>query len=253
MRIGLIGAGNVATVLGKALKAAGHQIPVIYNQTFTRAQKLAEILSSHPTADLAVVPPTCEAILIAVKDSAIPEVFHALRPYLKQQLVFHTAGSVPSDVFDDYPNCGVLWPVQTITAHFSPDTEIPLVVDGNSGHSIALLRELAGSISEKVYILNAQQRQVLHLCATIANNFSNHMYALASDLLKEQDISFDILKPIILETAARVQHVAPEKTQTGAARRGDLATIERHLALLADHPEIQALYRLVSESIRRKA
>lgn len=253
MHIGLIGAGNVATALGQVLKSRGHEVPVVYNRTFSRAQELAALLSAHPTDDLSVLPATCEAILIAVKDSAIHEIIVRLRPHLKEILVCHTAGSVPLEVFDGYAHGGVIWPVQTITAYFPSESALPLVVDGVSPEAIEQLRRLAAGISDIVYVLNEHQRQVLHLCATIANNFSNHLYALAEDLLAEEDISFEILKPIIRETAMRVQGTSPADTQTGAAKRGDTETMERHLALLEKHPEIQALYRLMSASIRQKS
>ena len=85
--------------------------------------------------------------------------------------------------------------------------------------------------------------------AVFAGNFSNHMYALAEKLLVKQGLSFDLLKPLIAETAAKALEIPPHLAQTGPAVRGDNTIMEEHMALLESYPEFAELYRLISMSI----
>jgi hypothetical protein len=43
--------------------------------------------------------------------------------------------------------------------------------------------------------MNSRQRLMVHLAAVFANNFSNAQYAIAEMILKENNLSFDLLRP----------------------------------------------------------
>jgi hypothetical protein len=89
----------------------------------------------------------------------------------------------------------------------------------------------------------------LHLAAVFCNNFVNHIYVLTEDYCKKETIDFKLLLPLIKETAERLEDISPSQSQTGPAIRNDRPTIEKHLALLQNHPQLQKIYSIFTESI----
>ena len=114
-----------------------------------------------------------------------------------------------------------------------------------------LLKDIASALSEKVYEANSEQRKSLHLAAVFTCNFTNHMYALAAELLKKYELPFEAMLPLIDETARKVHELEPFVAQTGPAVRYDKNVINEHLRMLADEPQMQELYREISENIHR--
>ena len=113
------------------------------------------------------------------------------------------------------------------------------------------MKAVAGSLSGKVYEASSLQRKCLHLAAVFTCNFSNHMYALADELLKKYNLPFEAMLPLIDETARKVHEIAPRQAQTGPAVRYDVNVMDSHLQMLADEPRLQDVYRQLSESIHR--
>jgi predicted short-subunit dehydrogenase-like oxidoreductase (DUF2520 family) len=147
-------------------------------------------------------------------------------------------------------NYGVFYPLMTFTRERPVDfTTIPVLVEANSDENTERLKRLAGILSEKVHAIHSGQRRIIHLAAVIACNFSNHMYALAENLLVREGIPFDLLLPLIAETAGKIRAVPPGLAQTGPAVRKDAQTMEQHLQLLKDDKQLAELYRIISESI----
>ena len=147
-------------------------------------------------------------------------------------------------------NYGVLYPVQTFTMDRIISLEnVPVCIEGNNPENNEILEYIGLSISGKVMKMDSDKRKILHLSAVFACNFSNHMYALAEKLLKENDMDFELLKPLILETANKIEYHSPVAGQTGPAVRGDTEIIQDHIGLLANSPELQKIYTFVSNSI----
>lgn len=245
----IIGSGNVATHLGKALKRAGITIDVVYSRDPEHAQQLASRLGAVPYTDLKLVPSHADLYLIAVKDTAIEEVSGQLT--VNDGIVVHTSGITPIQILQMHKRYGVFYPLQTLTKNVEPDLKtIPLLVEANTETDRDHLLEVAAAISDKAFSITSEQRQFVHLAAVFANNFSNHLYAIAEQITQAHHIPFEILKPLILETARKVQDNDPISVQTGPAIRNDLPTIEKHLMLLQQTPEFRQIYELLSRSIR---
>ena len=113
-----------------------------------------------------------------------------------------------------------------------------------------MLKDLALSLSPKVYEATSAQRSYLHIAAVFACNFANHMYALSERLLEKNGLPFDAMLPLIDETARKVHELSPGKAQTGPAVRGDENVMNKHLDMLAEDEELQELYRRISKSIK---
>lgn len=249
-RVTLIGAGNLATQLGKALCKAGIEIVQVYSRTMESARTLATVLDNTAfTNKTDEIDLSAGLILVAVADDAIGQVLDQLD--LRYNLVAHTAGSIPLNFLAKYSEkCGVFYPLQTFSRFRDVDfTEIPVCLEGSSPEILAGLKELAGKVSGSVYEINSEERRILHLAAVFACNFVNHLYDLGSRLLGQQGLPFDLLKPLIRETALKVMEMDPYDAQTGPAKRNDEVIIGNHLNLLNDQPELREIYRVLTKSI----
>ena len=249
MRIVILGAGRVATHMAKALHKNGHKIDAVWSRTIESAQRLARVVDSSPVNDISVLPTDADAYIIAVKDSALQEVIAKATKGRETRLFLHTAGSMPLSVFDGYTeNGGVFYPMQTFSMEREVDFRaIPLFIEGTD----ARIRQLAESISEHVYELSSDDRKYLHLAAVFACNFANHCYTLAAEVLEKKGLPFDVMLPLVDETARKVHELHPKEAQTGPAIRGDKNVMAAQAALLDSR--MQAIYKLMSESIQEKA
>lgn len=253
MKIALIGAGNVATCLGPRLKEAGHEITVVFSRTVKSARILADRLGATYTTVLKAVPAS-DAAIVMLKDDALKELAPAIAGSLHGTLLLHTAGSVPMDIWREAGalKYGVLYPMQTFSKESRIDwSQVPLFIEGSSAPVLESIKELALTISPDVTPLSSEGRKKLHLAAVFTCNFSNHMYAIAEQLLASEGVPFRVMLPLVRETARKVESIEPRDAQTGPAIRGDRKVIGEHLELLKDYPEYAELYRLISNDINK--
>lgn len=250
MRVVIVGSGNVATVLGRLIKKAGHEIIQVISRHAEHAKTLGEELQCAWANYEGPLNPNTDLYLIAVKDSALYElnkVFHA-----GKILVVHTAGSIPKDTLKDVShNYGVLYPLQSLRKEMDTMAGIPLLIDGNTSETIALIEDFAKTISSSVCIAGDEERLKLHVAAVIVSNFTNHLYALAEDFCEKENVDFKMLIPLILETAQRIQYNSPAAVQTGPALRNDVFTLDKHLRLLNAYPKLKYMYLKLTESIMK--
>ena len=250
MKIVLIGAGNLATNLGKALFRAGHEIVQVYSRTEASASALADVLHCSHTTDLKEVIKRADVFVISIKDSALSAVASSLQEGREGQLFVHTAGSMPMDVLP-FERCGVFYPMQTFSKNKEVDfSVIPCFIEAKENTDLQLLKTLALTISDTVYELDSDNRKYLHLAAVFCCNFANHCFGLGARLLQEHgNIPFSVMLPLIDETAAKLYLMSPREAQTGPAVRWDTNVMEKHLQLLAETPDLQTIYQQFSKSI----
>lgn len=246
-----IGAGNLATNLAKALYRNGFRIVQVYSRTTDAARTLAQAVEAEYTTELSAVSKEARLYIVSLKDDAFVELLPEIVAGKGDALLVHTAGSIPMSIWDGRASrYGVFYPMQTFSKQRAVDFHaIPFFVESNSPEDTELLKAVASVLSEKVYEATSEQRRSLHLAAVFTCNFANHMYALAADLLKKYNLPFDVMLPLIDETARKVHELEPKQAQTGPAVRYDENVISKHLEMLADEPEMQELYRLISENI----
>ncbi len=253
MLFNIIGSGNVATHLAIALFKNGHQVLQVYSRNFDNAQSLAHKIGATAITSLSQIHFNVEVIIIAVNDDAVEVVLNELNAYFQQNqpIILHTSGTLPITVLSaTAKNYGVLYPIQTLSKNVVINfLNVPLSVEGNNSDTEQTLLQIANSLSNSVYKINSNQRKTLHIAAVFACNFTNFFYAIADDLLQQNNLSFEILKPLILETANKIIKNSPQQVQTGPAARNDQGTINAHLAALAENPNYQMLYKLVSNNI----
>ncbi len=251
MEIVIIGSGNVASVLGRKFKAAGHTIAQVYSRNASAASQLAYEWDTESTNYKSLIYQKADVYLIAVPDDAIDEVVNELK--LPGKVVAHTAASVSRDILKDVsPHHGVFYPLQSLRKEMPVTTEIPMFIDASDDKARRTLEALATSISaEKVSSAPESDRIKFHVAAVVVSNFTNHLYALAEQYCKKEGIPFKQLLPLIEETALRIRTISPKEAQTGPAVRHDRDTIQKHLELLKDDPALHNIYVLMTESIQQ--
>lgn len=255
MKIIFVGSGNLATNLAIALRQLGHDIVQVYSRTYESANSLAMRIQCAATNDIAEIRNDADLYVFSVTDTALPELIPQISKGKEDKVFIHTAGSMPLDVFkDEVQNYGVLYPMQT----FSKTREvnfrtIPCFIEANNAKALSLITSLASQLSEKVYQLTSDERKYLHLAAVFACNFANHCYAVSADILTRHNIPFEVMFPLIDETARKVHTLSPAKAQTGPAVRYDENVMRKHLALLTQDPLAREIYERMSLDIHRMA
>jgi predicted short-subunit dehydrogenase-like oxidoreductase (DUF2520 family) len=223
----------------------------VFSPTKTHAASFAAQFGCSVYDTPAAISPDNDLILLCIPDDRIAEVAKALTHH--RAVIAHTSGNTSIKYLSENKRYGVFYPLQTFSKERKVDMkQVPVCLEASDAETMDLLQSLAGMISESVHVMNSRQRKYLHLAAVLVSNFTNHLYGLASDFLADREIDFELLKPLILESAKKAVDMDPQQAQTGPARRGDRDTIGKHLRLLEGDEDIKALYRLITEQIVKK-
>jgi predicted short-subunit dehydrogenase-like oxidoreductase (DUF2520 family) len=261
MKVVIIGSGNVATVLGGKIAAAGHTILQVVarrksdgrpNQGGADGPMGAELLAAEWGCGLAMdwaeIDKGAELYLVSLSDRALPEFGKGVR--LPGRLVLHTAGAVSGNLLRAVSDhCGVLYPLQSLRREIRPFPEFPLLIDAEDPADMPVIEAFARTLARQVQRADDELRLKLHVAAVVINNFGNYLYTLAADFCRQEGIAFNLLLPLIRETAGRLEEYAPADVQTGPAIRGDAGTMAKHLEILSNYKDLSELYRLFSIQI----
>ncbi|MGX7666138.1 Rossmann-like and DUF2520 domain-containing protein [Flavobacterium pedocola] len=245
--VNIIGSGNVAQHLISVFQQSEK---VMLQQVFSRKREAVRHLISDEKiiTDYNLLKPA-DLTIISVTDGAIAEVANGL-PF-ENQLVVHTSGSMGLDVLNAKNRKGVFYPLQTFSKSKAIDfREVPLCLETEKETDYALLEKVGKTISDKVFKISSEQRQSLHVAAVFSCNFVNHLYQLGNEICEENNVPFEILFPLIQETADKIKTLSPKEAQTGPALRHDQKTIDKHLAFLEDENK-KAIYTLLTQSIQK--
>ena len=249
INVTILGAGNVASHFFKAFsKADNIDVKQWYNR---RIDAIIDHKNSVDVIDdLSLLKDDADIYILAVSDDAIADL-SSLLPF-DNKLVVHTSGSVSVYDIDKKHKRGVLYPLQT----FSKDAElnfedVPVCIETIDKKSFPLLKEVVLSMGSPAHKINSDQRRVLHLAAVFVNNFTNQLYRVGHEITESEGAEFDLLKPLILETAKKVQEYSPYVSQTGPARRYDKKTIKKQIKSLDTNKHHQDIYKLLTTSIQK--
>ena len=245
IQVVVLGSGNLASHLTKALIQSDKiELKQVYGRTKESLQAIDNQIDK--ISDLKLLA-EADIYIIAISDDHIASFSETLP--LKDKFVVHTSGSVPYSALSTHNRRGVCYPLQSFTKDTDLNfTEIPICIEAENNEDLLLLERLASSLSKEVYFIDSDQRKKLHLAAVFVNNFVNHLYHIGHEICSQEVLPFEILKPLIAETARKIQDMSPKEAQTGPARRNDLKTIHEHQELLSQ--EQKALYQLLTNSIQ---
>ena len=239
MKIVILGAGSVGTNLHHAFELKGVKTELVHARPLTADPSTVRFL------------PQADVYIYAIADNALAEVVSLV--HAPQALHLHTSGSIPMTVFgEDKPHAGVMYFLQSFSREVMIDdwSGIPCFIEGRNIDDIAAIYSLALTLTSRIYECTQHDRERLHVAAVFANNYTNLMYRIAEEVLRDTQIPFEALLPLIDFTAAKVHTLRPVDAQTGPAQRGDEAVMAHHLEILNDSPyrEVyQALAALIEK------
>lgn len=253
-RIVAVGAGNLATHLIPALEAAGvGEVAQVYSRSSRSARLLASRLwDAKPITNLDEIAPDADIYVVSLADSAVPEVVSKLKP--NNALWLHTSGSLPLSVLSHLsPKTGVFYPLQTFSRHAELEmAPIPLFIEGSTPGTEALIREIGRKVFTRVFHADSALRKKMHVAAVFACNFTNYLWTVADDLLRDEQLDLSVLHPLLDETLRKAKTIqgGPGAGQTGPAVRGDMEVMNAHKEMLT--PELANIYQLLSEAIMKR-
>lgn len=245
IRVSIIGSGNVAQHL---IKVFSLNTDIELVQIFVRNKKtVLNLISSDKIFSNYKNFIPVDVVIIAVTDGAIDLVYQEL-PFTSQ-LIVHTSGTFSLEALKNKNRTGVFYPLQTFSKSKEIDFKtIPICIEAQNENDYKTLECVAHAISNSVHRINAKQRLSLHVAAVYVCNFTNYMYAIGNDICNLNNLSFEILKPLIQETANKIMLLSPAMAQTGPAIRKDTGTLKTHLDFLTNDNQ-KEIYKLLTKSI----
>lgn len=248
MKVVIIGTGNVATVFGKKIQDAGHEVLQVVGRSFEKANLLASLLNCNAAYNTRYIDLLADIYIIAVSDSAIQSVASQLK--LKNRVVVHTAAAVSRDVLAICSeNFGVLYPLQTLIKETASLPSIPVLIDGNNEATKHDLIQFSSDWADHVVPASDEERLKMHVAGVFVSNFTNYLFSVTEQYCKKERLKFNLVYPLIDETIQRLKSHSPSAVQTGPAVREDYVTIEKHKKVLENYPELTNIYNLLTSSI----
>jgi predicted short-subunit dehydrogenase-like oxidoreductase (DUF2520 family) len=238
--------------LAPALDNTDYAVREVYSRNSAGAAAIvdklyeAEVKNSLDFSDS-----TSKIFIIAVSDDAIEDVVRELK-LPEGAFLVHTSGSQALSAlgYATTTNIGVFYPLQTFTKGVKVDfQDVPIFVESENNETEKVLTAMGKTLSRKVLKISSEERKALHVAAVFASNFTNHMFTIAQDIMDQNGLSFDLLKPLIAETLNKGLSLGPQQAQTGPARRGDLEILDRHMEFLNEDESISEIYKVISQHI----
>lgn len=248
-KLSIIGAGNVGTQLALAFYAAGYTIVEVCSRSEARAIPLAEMLNAKFVSEVSLLHETADVYLFCISEEDLKRL--PIFNQLHGKLLCHTSGSTSMDVLSGITESyGVFYPLQTFSLSESLNLlGVPILIEAKQAGDLTILNDMAKSISGDARVMTGPDRLITHLSAVIACNFTNYLYSRAEVLMNRHDLPFELLHPLILETARKATQMSPQLAQTGPAVRGDVDILKRHKELLASDPDILKIYTRISKEL----
>ncbi len=244
----IIGSGHVANAMGRKILESGHSVSQVVARNKIKGEALARLLQADFTADLSHTNQHAFMCIVAISDDALPELRRNLT--LDRMLVVHTAGAVTISALEKVSkNFGVMYPLQTLREQVADVPDFPLLVDGNTPETCTMVMDFARTLSQTVVKANDEYRRKIHLAAVASGNFANHLFALVQDYCNKEGVDFQLLLPMLREIVNKLDNHHAFNSQTGPALRNDILTLAAHRQMLGLHPELSALYEIMSSSI----
>lgn len=249
----MIGAGNVATHLGKRLQKKGHEILQVVGRSEKSARELSLLLSAPFVTDISKINRNAHVYIFCVPDDELVTIASSIK--LPSKLVLHTSGSMKVNVLKSVSaNCAVMYPLYSFSKQVKVSfSSMPMLIEGATKNSLLETSHLAHSITKNVTTVNSEERLKIHVAAVFVNNFTNFLFGQAYDFLKaEKSNTFHLLQPLIKQTVKKIKTLPPSQVQTGPARRKDLPTLAKHLDILEKYPTQKQVYKLLSDLIAKQ-
>ena len=212
MNISILGTGRAGTSFDVALRAVGHDVRLLHH---TQVHELGE-------PDL---------VLFCVPDDEIASVAREIAPS-EAFVVAHVAGSRALSVLAPHLRVASMHPLAALSSTEVGATRLRGAIYCVAGDH--LVRDVVASLGGRVITLDDAQRTLYHATASVT---ANHLVALLGqvrNLAESAGLALEDFLPLAQQALDDVAAVGPEAALTGAASRGDMSTIDAHLAVIPD-------------------
>ena len=243
MKINIIGRGNVASQFVKKFNT----IPKLkilhwYSRSFEKKVDNNGIKRTNNLKDLK----NADINFLMVSDDVVKKISKKIT---NKTFTVHLSGIHNLEELNNKGGKGVFYPIQTFSKKKDVKFKnLPICIESDTKSNFLKLKNLIKLLEAKPVLMNSNNRKYLHLSATIVNNFTNHLYTNAKDICIKNNIPFVLFKNLINETTSNALSLSPRKSQTGAAKRNDRETINKHLELLKNN-SFKKVYKTLTESI----
>ena len=248
MNVTFIGSGNCAMVLARLCRQKGQHVKQIISRNEISGSALAEETGASYINMTGIPDMNTDLVIIALSDNAL---YKALAGFNFGNIpVVHTGGSASVQVLENVSkNIGVFYPLQSLSRDNMKIPSIPFIIEAGNPEMLVFLKGFALTLGDHAEEMSEEKRLRLHAAAVIVNNFTNYLYGVAKTFCDSEQLDFNLLKPLILETAERIMHHSPLDVQTGPAVRKDNVTLDKHLRLLNDYPKLRTMYMRLTDGI----
>jgi predicted short-subunit dehydrogenase-like oxidoreductase (DUF2520 family) len=278
--VSILGAGRLGTALGLALKRLGCRIEVVAARRPSSARRAAKILGPGTLA-LSVLQLRkltqsqrdrlnhSSLILIATPDDAIAPVTERLAAIFESNparlrdsasrtttrpVVFHTSGALASDILAPLRRAGFavgsLHPLVSISESLSGAellTHAFFSVEGDPA-ALRLGKLIVREVGGESFFIDSQCKALYHAAALTASPNMTALFDIALEMLGlcglRPERARQILLPLVQSTVDNLAAQDPARALTGTFKRGDVSTVQKHLAALeaANLPQALAAY-----------
>lgn len=247
----ILGSGNVASHLSIALYNAGYNILQVFSRNQNSSKELASKTSSQKTDIIEEIFLDADIYFFCMNDTANLEISKTIK-LKRNPIIVHTAGSQSISIFSDLSeNHGAFYPFQTFTKDVKTDfTKVPICIEASNDKTLNNLKLIADHLGCKSHFIDEKGREILHLTGVFAANFLNHCVSISEEILKENNIDTNIIKPLLEQSFYKILNIGATNSQTGPAIRNDIPTLNKHVNLLKDNEQYSNVYKVLTESIK---
>ena len=242
--VGFIGGGKVGTTLARLLFARGFVIPCVYSLRANHAEDLAQRVGAKVSASAGEVIASSDLTFLSVPDDAIRDVAATVAgTKLDGKAVVHTSGVYEADVLGDLAAKGAMigslhpiFPFADIEQSVKGLPGSVFGMEATSPHLQDWLTTIVGALDGQILAIGAGQKALYHSALVFASNYGVTLYAIAQQLLThigaEWEVSSTALNTLTAGMVRNLQAMGIPDALTGPLVRGDIGTIETHLAAL---------------------
>ncbi len=259
LTVNLIGPGRLGRSVGRMLAGCPEYRLLALHGPDQLEEARVFIGAGETVSSIADLPPAA-LWLLAVPDGAIASVAAELAEagvVPAGTVVAHFSGAGEAELLAPLRQCGAtlgsLHPVYSFAD--------PLrAVEGFAGTACAIegdkaacqeLEKLAVALAGRPFRLTGS-KAAYHAALCIASNYLVTLAALAETTAGVAGItaaqSLPLISGLMRQTLANIASLGPAAALTGPIVRGDAGTVASHLAALAEHPALLALYRPLGQA-----
>jgi len=253
-KVGIFGAGKLGKALGKYFKLKNLEVVGIYGRNSKMGQQITELVGVQFFDQLEDLVLESDILFLTVVDQAIENLWHEMVKFdIAGKIIIHCSGAKSSQVFGGVSALGAfgysLHPVMTLSAA----SDAYLALEGahftleGAAEKLTVVKDLITTLGNQVHVIESDQKALYHCAAVFASNFMIAVAEMSIQLLTRcgmDEAGQTLLFPLMEASIKNMMNEGATQALTGPIERGDLVTVEKHLAVLGD--DEKQLYALLS-------